>query len=75
MARSLSDGLRGRGVRRQRGAKPWPPAHGRAALRSSSRDRLRSGAVGDGAHATHEHILVDTLPQRAALLAQLLISS
>ncbi len=33
------------------------------------------GAVGDGAHATHEHILVDTLPQRAALLAQLLISS
>ena len=30
------------------------------------------GAVGDGAHATHEHVLVDTMPQRAALLAALL---
>jgi glutamate carboxypeptidase len=30
------------------------------------------GAVGDGAHATHEHILTDTMPQRAALLAALL---
>ena len=30
------------------------------------------GAVGDGAHATHEHVLVNTMPQRAALLAELL---
>ena len=30
------------------------------------------GAVGDGAHATHEHVLVDAMPQRAALLAALL---
>jgi glutamate carboxypeptidase len=30
------------------------------------------GAVGDGAHATHEHILTRTIPQRAALLAALL---
>ena len=33
------------------------------------------GAVGDGAHATHEHILISTMPQRAALLAALLASS
>jgi glutamate carboxypeptidase len=32
------------------------------------------GAVGDGAHASHEHILVRTMPARAALLAVLLIS-
>lgn len=30
------------------------------------------GAVGDGGHAEHEHILVDSLPERAALLAALL---
>jgi glutamate carboxypeptidase len=30
------------------------------------------GAVGDGAHSTHEHIQVRTMPQRAALLAALL---
>ena len=30
------------------------------------------GAVGDGAHATHEHILIQAMPQRAALLAALL---
>jgi glutamate carboxypeptidase len=33
------------------------------------------GAVGDGAHSTNEHILVKTMPQRAALLAALLASS
>jgi glutamate carboxypeptidase len=33
------------------------------------------GAVGDGAHSTNEHILVKTMPQRAALLAALLITS
>ena len=33
------------------------------------------GAVGDGAHATHEHILIRTMPQRAALLAALLTGS
>jgi glutamate carboxypeptidase len=30
------------------------------------------GAVGDGAHSAHEHIVVDTMPARAALLAGLL---
>jgi len=30
------------------------------------------GAVGDGAHADHEHVIVKTMPQRAALLAALL---
>jgi glutamate carboxypeptidase len=30
------------------------------------------GAVGDGAHAEHEHVLVARLPERAALLATLL---
>jgi len=33
------------------------------------------GAVGDGAHSAHEHILVNTMPARAALLAALLIES
>jgi glutamate carboxypeptidase len=32
------------------------------------------GAVGDGAHSTHEHIITKTMPQRAALLAALLRS-
>jgi glutamate carboxypeptidase len=31
------------------------------------------GAVGDGAHATHEHVVLDRLPERAALLALLLL--
>jgi len=30
------------------------------------------GAVGDGAHSIHEHILVRSMPERAALLAALL---
>jgi glutamate carboxypeptidase len=30
------------------------------------------GAVGDGAHARHEHIIISELPRRAALLAGLL---
>lgn len=29
------------------------------------------GAVGDGAHARHEHVVVDEMPKRAALLAAL----
>jgi glutamate carboxypeptidase len=33
------------------------------------------GAVGDGAHSAHEHIFVNTMPARAALLAALLSSS
>jgi glutamate carboxypeptidase len=33
------------------------------------------GAVGDGAHSSHEHILTKHLPQRAALLAALLATS
>ena len=32
------------------------------------------GAVGDGAHASHEHILANQLPGRAALLAMLLLA-
>jgi glutamate carboxypeptidase len=30
------------------------------------------GAVGDGAHSSHEHVLIKTMPTRAALLAALL---
>ena len=30
------------------------------------------GAVGDGAHAVHEHVLLSEMPKRAALLARLL---
>jgi glutamate carboxypeptidase len=30
------------------------------------------GAVGDGAHATYEHVVISAIPQRAALLAALL---
>jgi glutamate carboxypeptidase len=33
------------------------------------------GAVGDGAHSSHEHVLIRTMPERAALLAALLASS
>lgn len=32
------------------------------------------GAVGDGAHARHEYVVIDALPARAALLALLLLS-
>ena len=32
------------------------------------------GAIGDGAHALHEHVLVDALPDRAALIAALIQS-
>lgn len=32
------------------------------------------GAVGDGAHSTHEHVIVRSMPERAALLAALLMS-
>jgi glutamate carboxypeptidase len=31
------------------------------------------GAVGGGAHADHEHVLVDAMPERAALLAELIV--
>ena len=30
------------------------------------------GAVGDGAHALHEHVEIDALPGRAALIARLI---
>jgi glutamate carboxypeptidase len=33
------------------------------------------GAVGDGAHSAHEHVLVNTMPARAALLACLLATT
>ena len=33
------------------------------------------GAVGDGAHSAHEHILTAAMPTRAALLAALLATS
>jgi glutamate carboxypeptidase len=32
------------------------------------------GAVGDGAHSPHEHVLIQSMPARAALLASLLAS-
>jgi glutamate carboxypeptidase len=32
------------------------------------------GAVGDGAHALHEHVEISSLPERAALLAAMLVS-
>jgi glutamate carboxypeptidase len=32
------------------------------------------GAVGDGAHALHEHVEIPSLPERAALLASMLLS-
>jgi glutamate carboxypeptidase len=32
------------------------------------------GAVGDGAHALHEHVLIEALPDRAALVAGLIRS-
>jgi glutamate carboxypeptidase len=32
------------------------------------------GAIGDGAHAAHEHIVISSLPERAALLAALLLA-
>jgi glutamate carboxypeptidase len=31
------------------------------------------GAVGDGAHASHEHVVLDAIPERIALLATLLL--
>jgi glutamate carboxypeptidase len=33
------------------------------------------GAAGDGAHSAHEHVLIHTMPARAALLAALLATS
>ena len=33
------------------------------------------GAVGDGAHSSHEHVLAKTMPMRGALLAALLATS
>jgi glutamate carboxypeptidase len=33
------------------------------------------GAVGDGAHSSHEHVLVRAMPVRAALLAALLATT
>jgi glutamate carboxypeptidase len=32
------------------------------------------GAIGDGGHADHEHVLIDSLPERAALLTALLVN-
>jgi glutamate carboxypeptidase len=32
------------------------------------------GAVGDGAHAPHEHVVIERMPERAALLAMLLLA-
>ena len=43
-----------------------------AALGVSTLDGL--GAIGDGAHALHEHVDVATLPDRAALVAGLIAS-
>jgi glutamate carboxypeptidase len=41
-----------------------------ASLHTAVLDGL--GAVGDGAHARHEHLVIDRMPERAALLARLL---
>jgi glutamate carboxypeptidase len=41
-----------------------------ASLYTATLDGL--GAVGDGAHAAHEHVVVDRMPERSALLAMLL---
>ena len=41
-----------------------------AALGSPTLDGL--GPVGDGAHASHEHIVIEEFPRRAALLARLI---
>ncbi|MEZ5156671.1 MAG: M20 family metallopeptidase [Solirubrobacterales bacterium] len=41
-----------------------------ASLHAATLDGL--GAVGDGAHAEHEHVIVERMPERAALLAVLL---
>ncbi len=38
-------------------------------MRTATLDGL--GAVGDGAHAQHEYVVIDRLPERAALLAML----
>ncbi len=43
-----------------------------AALGTPTLDGL--GAVGEGAHARHEHVLIGELPRRAALLAALIAS-
>jgi glutamate carboxypeptidase len=32
------------------------------------------GAVGDGAHARHEHVVAARMPERAALVAELLMT-
>jgi glutamate carboxypeptidase len=44
-----------------------------AALGTPTLDGL--GAVGDGAHSAHEHIIANAMPARSALLAALLASS
>jgi len=44
-----------------------------AALGAPTLDGL--GAVGDGAHSANEHILINTMPARAALLASLLATT
>jgi glutamate carboxypeptidase len=33
------------------------------------------GPEGDGAHADHEHVLIDSMPRRSALIAGLLADS
>src|SRR6202521_337626 len=47
--------------------------HFTAALGIPTLDGL--GAVGDGAHSTHEHVLINCMPARAALLAALLATT
>ena len=68
-------------------ARRWPPSSGcrrstSAAVGGASDGNFTAGvgtptldglgAVGGGAHADHEHVLVDALPGRAALLAALI---
>lgn len=79
LERSMSAGLflRAKGLARQFGITLGEAAAGggsdgnfTAALGVPTLDGM--GAVGDGAHSSHEHVVTKTLPQRAALLAALL---
>ena len=82
MERKLAAALlaRARSLARQMGLSLGEAASGggsdgnfTAALGIPTLDGL--GAVGDGAHSVHEHIFINTMPQRAALLAALLATS